>query len=308
MKMLYIKKYMYPFIFILSLLALSNAPSAFAQETAQAAKNKTEDKAENKTKDNSASENKTEDKAENKTEDNSASENTTEDKAENKTEDNSVSENNSPVQKEQKELNTTAAVPSEGVKIDTAQADAETDENKNKPTRHMFIIAYNMAIPVGNTRDFTSSFSPRGMGFEYRFHITPKIAVGALFNWQAFETKETGTTVRDNLTVNGTRIKVMESMPISASFVYNFLPVNSTLVPFAGVDLGAYRLWKSINFGWTSFVDDEWHFGIAPKIGILFSLGKIPFFIGSKFNLLVRTKDNPANYYVGLEIGIALKR
>jgi hypothetical protein len=97
-------------------------------------------------------------------------------------------------------------------------------------------------------------------------------------------------------------------MPIAVSFVYNIKPVNSKVVPFAGLDIGAYKLWKSINYGWTSFTDDEWHFGLAPKLGVIFSLAKIPVYLAAKFNVLTRTKKYDDNYYLGIQLGIALKR
>ena len=170
--------------------------------------------------------------------------------------------------------------------------------------RHLFHLSYDMAVPTGDTWENIGAFSPRGMTFEYRFHFTPNIAIGALIGWNKFDIKEKGTFEYDNVTITGTQIRAMDSMHISFAFRYNILPVDSLVVPYLGADTGAYHVWRMTDFGWWNLADTYWHFGFAPGIGAIINLRSLTFLVGSKFHMAVKTQDTPSETYVTFNIGV----
>jgi hypothetical protein len=144
------------------------------------------------------------------------------------------------------------------------------------------------------------------MAVEYRFYITPHLAAGALMGWNSFDVKERGTFIYDNVTITGTQIRAMEAMHISGSFHYNFLPSERLAVPFLGLDLGAYHLWRSIDFGWWNVTTSDWHFGIAPGLGVVLNLAGVSLLLGSKFHWAVKTSNADNEMYVTFNIGVGI--
>lgn len=185
---------------------------------------------------------------------------------------------------------------------------AEPTENPEPPKyeKHAFLLTYDMAVPVGDTWKYVGAFSPAGCTFDYRYHFTPRLAVGAVIGWNSFDIKEKGTFVYDNITVTGTQIRSLDVMHFGANFHANILPISSRAVPFVGMDIAAYRTWRVTDFGWWSTGQNDWHFGFAPALGVLLHLPGITVILGSKFQMAVKTGNADSETYVSFNIGVGL--
>ena len=187
----------------------------------------------------------------------------------------------------------------------STSADEELTESP-KYAKHAFLLTYDMAVPVGDTWRFVGAFSPSGCTFDYRYHFTPHLAAGALIGWNSFEIKERGTFIYDNVTVTGTQIRSLDVMHFGANFHANFLPVSARAVPYVGLDLAAYHTWRLTDFGWWSAGQSDWHFGVAPSLGVLVHLPGITLVLGSKFQAAVKTSRADSEMYVSFNIGVGL--
>lgn len=171
--------------------------------------------------------------------------------------------------------------------------------------RSYLILSYDMAMPVGNTYDFISAFSFVGFTLEYRYRIARPLSIGASIQWNNFEDKLAGTHTSDTITVTGTQIRRLQMMPICAtSHVY--LSTRKSLLPFLGINVGAYRAAREIAHAWWRSEETNWHFGLAPEIGLMISLKKIPIVLSSQFNWAAPHSSASSEFFVDFNIGVAL--
>jgi hypothetical protein len=202
---------------------------------------------------------------------------------------------------------TSSQAASSKAPIDPVASTAETMAAEKKDrSRYAFILSYDMAVPVGPTRQDISAFSPKGMTLEFRYHLTPYVAVGGLVGWNKFEDKKQDTYVNDNVTFTGTQIRTLRAVHISGSVRYNFLPIDKRAVPFIGLDLGAYFLERKVDLGWWKNSDGDWHFGVAPGLGAIINISKVFLLLGTKFHYVAQTSQGDDEMYVTFNIGIGL--
>ncbi|MCP4197947.1 MAG: hypothetical protein GY762_12430 [Proteobacteria bacterium] len=178
------------------------------------------------------------------------------------------------------------------------EAGAELDPKK-KLKRHLPIINYSMAMPVGSTYDFVSDYSFRGVSFEYRYLIMPVFSVGALIGWSIFDDKVKG----DNVPVSETQVRWMDALSLAA-LMHAYLPMFKTVLPFAGLELGAYYASRYVD----AACEDGWHFGLAPEIGTLVHVGSVSFNFSVKFKYLVETNEAPEELFFGFNVGLGFLR
>jgi hypothetical protein len=188
----------------------------------------------------------------------------------------------------------------------TAEASAETDPKK-KLKRHLPIINYSMAMPVGSTYDFVSDYSFRGISFEYRYLLMPMFSVGGIIGWNIFDDKVKGTFTRESVTVTGTQLRWLDVLSMAA-LMHAYLPMFKAVLPYAGLELGAYYTSRYVDLGWWAKTEDGWHFGLAPEIGTLVHAGSVSFNFSVKFKYLVESKENPEELFFGFNVGLGFLR
>jgi hypothetical protein len=188
----------------------------------------------------------------------------------------------------------------------TEEAGAEPDPKK-KLKRHLPIINYAMAMPVGSTYDFTSDYSFRGISFEYRYLIMPMFSVGGIIGWNIFDDKVKGTFTRENVTVTGTQLRWLDALSMAA-LMHAYLPMFKAVLPYAGLELGAYYTSRYVDLGWWARTEDGWHFGLAPEIGTLVHAGSVSFNFSVKFKYLVESNEAPEELFFGFNVGLGFLR
>jgi hypothetical protein len=180
---------------------------------------------------------------------------------------------------------------------------AEPVDEKKGFKRHLPIIAYSMAMPLGSSYDFASDYSFRGISFEYRYRIMPQFSVGGVIGWNIFDDKVKGTFSRDTVTVTGTQLRWLDALTLCANMHYYLAMFKKTL-PFAGLELGAYYTSRYTDMGWWAQTKDGWHFGLAPEIGTLVHAGSVSFAFSVKFKYLIETSDAPEEMFLGFNVGV----
>ena len=183
-------------------------------------------------------------------------------------------------------------------------ANEELKKEENK--RHMFIVSYNMAYPMGKSADFVKKFSVEGFGFGYRFMLKKQLSVGLSFNWNTFEKKEAGLLHLDkNTSINGTRIKMADLIQLTPTVQYHFFRQSAMAVPFVGLGLGPYYTSQIIDWGWWYQREATWQFGFSPEIGLRVARLPIPIYLSASYTYTFKANNIDAQQMLGIRVGVA---
>jgi len=169
----------------------------------------------------------------------------------------------------------------------------------------MFNINWDISFPVGETSDYISNTSFRGVSFEGRGFVGDQFSVGGWISWDVFKEKKSNETYNgDGVSVTGTQVRYLNMMPILLTGHY-YLGTLDTATPYFGLGLGAIRSLQRTEIGLVAFQNDNWHLGLAPEIGIF-----IPANYNMGFNLAVKyqyaAKSNDSSYsYVSVILGFS---
>ncbi len=130
-------------------------------------------------------------------------------------------------------------------------------------------LTYNMSVPVGNTADFISKTSFRGLTFSVGRFITDELAVDVRFTWTTFYEEvdpQTYTTDNGNGAVTGKQFRYINAYPLTTGLKY-VLNTSSEFSPYFGAGLGAYSINERTDMGIYYDEINIWHFGFYPEIG-----------------------------------------
>ncbi len=145
--------------------------------------------------------------------------------------------------------------------------------------KYMASIYYDVSFPLGRTSDFIDAPSWAGVSFDGKQFISNKTALGLWFGWNVWSQNESGTTqyVQGNVSgaVTGNIAKYYNVLPLLASVTY--FPNNSksakTKFYMAGY-VGAYSFNQQLEIGVNTFENNNWHFGLAPELGVYFQVAR----------------------------------
>jgi opacity protein-like surface antigen len=133
-------------------------------------------------------------------------------------------------------------------------------------------MSYLISSPTGNTKDFIDKTSYLGFCLEGRKFISDHFSLGASLQWNAFQEEEAGPALAKH---------TMNAYPLMA--ILHVYPVtNEKFIPYAGIGIGAVRIYQRVEKIMSIDEDDAWHFGLAPELGAIVRLGPD---VGMLFNL-----------------------
>jgi hypothetical protein len=171
--------------------------------------------------------------------------------------------------------------------------------------KSVFGLTWNLSSPTGNTSDFLSDFSFRGMGFEYKTFRTPDVAFGLNVGWNVMVEEMDNTFEIDGFSVTGMRHHYVNTVPVFVSGYRYFGPQRGTRYYVAGHG-GAAWLEQRMDLGLYSRSEDNWHLSFAPEIGV-----QMPYssFLGSlslRYNYMLKAGDMEAQSYLELRLGFGM--
>ncbi len=170
----------------------------------------------------------------------------------------------------------------------------------------IFSMQYNMGFGVGDQGSYISSPSFRGMTFiDARWYLGDNVTLGGSISWNVFYENETGTFDRDNTTVSGEQFRTINAFPLLLSSFY-YWGDDGEITFYAGGGMGGYSIEKKTSMGLWAVVDDNWHFGIAPEVGVLFPMsGNASFLLSARYNHAFKTSGSIDYQYFGVNVGFA---
>ncbi len=171
------------------------------------------------------------------------------------------------------------------------------------------VLNYGISFPTGYTKDYISSTSFRGFGFEFGKYVTSSLALGVSVNWHVFYERTSERIRLDNGDISGVQDRYINNFPLMLSARYVFLH-DAAIHPYVGLNVGVYRFLQRMDIGIYSFESGTWQFGLAPKVGFFFPIRPdVMFMISGTYQWVNNVKTiggNKENFpYVTLKVGFA---
>jgi len=167
-------------------------------------------------------------------------------------------------------------------------------------------VNYLPSIPFGETADYTSGISPRGLDFEANRFIGDDLSIGVNVAWIIFREKVGPELFEMNdLDIYGTQFRYQNMVPIDIVFKKYF--ITGTYTPYLGIGAGIQYVQQRNDIGVFSLTDDKWLFHTAPELGVLFDLTPSTVLsVKAKYNYSPKAGDFPSTSYMSLGIGLGL--
>jgi hypothetical protein len=128
---------------------------------------------------------------------------------------------------------------------------------------------YQGALSSGSTSDFIDQFSWRNVGVEGRKMIREDASVGVFFGWNVFNDEGDATTSIGNIDVSGFQSRFINAFPMLVTAHYYPMSGQSDDPRFfLGTGVGTYYIENRAELGITAIEATNWHFGIAPEVGL----------------------------------------
>lgn len=174
-------------------------------------------------------------------------------------------------------------------------------------------LTYSISIPTGNTSDFISNTSFKGLSIDLRKFISRNASIGFLVGWSTFE-EETNETISTSVgDVSGEQNRLINSFPVMITTDYYF-GEGREFRPFIGIGVGMYYFYHQLEHT-LELTDDnlessKWHFGVAPEGGFVYLLESVYLFVNVRYNYAFSveneiTKISTSQSYLTFNIGFA---
>ena len=134
-------------------------------------------------------------------------------------------------------------------------------------------LTYTTSAPVGATKDYISEFSWLGIMFEPGKFVRDNLSAGLSFGWTVLDEKtDDPVQLGDAAAAQGTQLRYLNVFPVMAGLqLHRQNPRGGSL--YVGLNAGTYFIERRTDVSVVSVIDDNWHFGIAPQVGVIFPLG-----------------------------------
>lgn len=171
----------------------------------------------------------------------------------------------------------------------------------------MIQLNYAPALPLGQTADFTGTFTGRGANFEFYKMNENQFGYGVEFGTMNFYEKvpdqifEQGTA-----SLSGIQYRYLKITPIMGSFVYVF-NANKPFKPFVAMGAGLAINTQTVSMG--IFVDktEASQFIIRPELGAIYQLSDyVGIKLSTKYYQTFESSDMRAQSMMGFNLGFVM--
>ena len=175
-------------------------------------------------------------------------------------------------------------------------------------------ITYDISFPTGNLSDFIDKTSFKGFGIEGRWFQSKNLSFGISFAWTVFDERVSDPIqiVQDgvNGTVGGTQIRIVNSLPMLATAHYYTGKRRDQFRFYFGTGAGMYYILQRLEIGLVAFESNNWHFGVAPEVGVLLNFSReLTMILNTKYNYAFSAGttlgggDDNSYAYWGINVG-----
>jgi len=173
-------------------------------------------------------------------------------------------------------------------------------------------LFYQMSFPTGDTKDFISETSFRGIGLDFRKALNSETTVGVFVGWNIFYERTDETIqlyTQKPGAITGTQNRYLFAFPMMAT-VHRYFGEKRGFRPYVGLGLGGFIMLQRLEIGIVSLENEPWEWAIAPEVGFILPIeGGAMMVINTKYNYAftgesITGKDTNHSYW-GLNIGFA---
>jgi hypothetical protein len=165
--------------------------------------------------------------------------------------------------------------------------------------------AYSTVLPLSNTKEFNDGFSWRGVMIEGRKVLNQNASVGVTFGWHIMNDKQSGTVEFEQGAIDGTAFTYTNAFPVMANAHY-YLGQRGGPRPFLGANVGTNIIERRAEIGLFALTENNWHFAVAPEVGIVVPLGwYVRGMLSARWHYMTSAGSTPSQQYVSFNIGIA---
>ncbi len=170
-----------------------------------------------------------------------------------------------------------------------------------------FGMSWDVTVPLGETSEYVGETSWLGFTMQWRKFMTDNVSLGFSFGWsvlhqRSFETHSfkftpDGFNQAINGDVSGEQFRYLNSFPILLKGHYYLGdPYDSKIRPYGGLSVGTTPIQQRTEIGIIAITDTNWHFTVAPELGILIPLDQLDLFFAATYMYSLKTKDT-INYH-----------
>jgi len=168
-----------------------------------------------------------------------------------------------------------------------------------------YALTYQPAQPLGNTQDFADNFGWRGIGFDFKKMINPKLAAGIALGWQVFDHQTDQVIPAFGVDISGDQFRYVNSWPILANINY-FFGSKGRPRPYVAANIGGYIIEQRLDIGLYSIHETNFHFGLAPEAGVAIPMqGNLAIFLNGRYNYAFSAGSVDDQSYVSFGLGVA---
>ena len=177
-------------------------------------------------------------------------------------------------------------------------------------TQGVYTLDYTMSFGLGETGNYIGQPSFRGITFEGREFISENVSLGGVLTWSTFYEKLSNEPyTEDNMTLTGTQYRYLNAFPILFQAHYYLSTEDDKPWIYLGAGTGAYKIIQKTEAGIWASEHNNWHFGIAPEVGLFYPISNSAGInISLKYNYVFKTSETTDHSWLGLNIGIAWGR
>ena len=169
-----------------------------------------------------------------------------------------------------------------------------------------FGIAWGISVPTGDTKDFASGVSFRGMSVEWRNFYMRDAAYGINIGWNVFNESSEETKFFTNGAVTGKHWTYTNAIPIYASWFKYFSDDRRSSRFYAGINVGTAWIERRAEMGMYQLTEDKWHFAIAPEVGWNLPWDSFLGYVGARYHYAFEAGDVKAQQWLEFKIGFGL--
>jgi len=169
-----------------------------------------------------------------------------------------------------------------------------------------FGIAWGISVPTGDTNDYISQVSFRGMSVEWRNFYMRDAAYGINVGWNVFNQTNDETMFFDNGAVTGKRWHYVNAIPIYAGWFKYFSDDKRSSRFYAGINVGSAWIERRTEMGLYQLTNDNWHFAVAPEVGMNLPWDSFLGYVGVRYHYAFEAGDSEAQQWIEFKVGFGL--
>ncbi len=159
-------------------------------------------------------------------------------------------------------------------------------------------LTYSVSVPTGETSDFISKTSFKGLRIDLRKFISHEVSIGFLAGWSAFE-EETNRLISTSIgVVYGEQNRLINVFPVMITTHYYF-GEGTEFRPFIGIGVGTYyfyhQLEHTLELADSDLESFKWQFGVAPEAGFVYLVESFYYIVNVRYNYAFSAQNDITN-------------